>query len=544
MRALAAAFVLGTVASFGCVRNTPPPAVEDSAPLCMDGLDNDDDGFIDCADQDCDAFTFCAGVCGDGILDPGEECDNGAGNGMGTCSIGCTIVAANCGNGVIDPGEQCDQGPMNSDTDPNRCRTNCQNPSCGDGVQDTAEECDDGVGNSDSTPDACRLDCMSAFCGDGVQDSGEGCDNGELNSDTAPDACRTNCEPYSCGDGVVDPMGGEGCDDGALNGVPGQCSVTCSPPGCGDGTYDPATEFCDAGMTGTNACTDFGYLGGTLGCTATCGPDVSGCNNCGNSIIDGVEDCDGAALGGATCMMVTGGPGTLGCNPDCTYDTSGCAGCGNGMIEGTEECDGLNLGGNDCTTVPGGYMGGTLSCDTSCLFDTSGCTGGVCDVDSPPEYTITPAIMYECADALLFGCPMPSPAGNCVWLDIGSFVFSDFGGMLHTAPVSAHFSDMSGPSTTCPSGTFTTVKQIAGGCCETYTLTGTYIDANTWTGTLSADFCQSTSCGCCDPGELGCTTPFPGCTAGSGCGDDDGFIGGSCDIGSCVSGSWPITGMR
>jgi len=34
---------------------------EDTAALCRDGQDNDDDGFADCADQDCWALTFCQG---------------------------------------------------------------------------------------------------------------------------------------------------------------------------------------------------------------------------------------------------------------------------------------------------------------------------------------------------------------------------------------------------------------------------------------------------------------------------------------------------
>jgi hypothetical protein len=329
-------------------------------------------------------------------------------------------------------------------------------------------------------------------------------------------------------------MGGEGCDDGALNGMAGQCSVTCSPPGCGDGTYDPATEFCDAGMTGTNTCADFGYLGGTLGCTAMCGPDVSGCNNCGNGIIDGVEDCDGAALGGGTCMTVTGGPGTLGCNPDCTYDTSGCAGCGNGMIEGTEECDGLNLGGNDCTTIPGGYSGGTLSCNSMCMFDAGSCTGGACDPTSPPIYMSAPVISYMCTD--FFGM-----VGVDIY--ITDWVFSTGGtGMLNVGPIPTGPTPLVGAPTSCPSGSFTVEKVVPGGCCEHYTLTGTYTGPDTWSGTFTADYCESASCGCYDGGPL-CPGPCPP-PGGCGCGD-----GLSCDFfddgtGSCYGGMWPVTGTR
>lgn len=52
-------------------------------------------------------------------------------------------IPANCGNGMLDPGEQCDQGTANADA-PDTCRPSCVFPRCGDGVVDTGEGCDDG----------------------------------------------------------------------------------------------------------------------------------------------------------------------------------------------------------------------------------------------------------------------------------------------------------------------------------------------------------------------------------------------------------------
>jgi hypothetical protein len=47
--------------------------------------------------------VFCvAPKCGDGHLDPGEQCDPPNGT---TCLAGCSLP---CGNGLIEPGEQCD----------------------------------------------------------------------------------------------------------------------------------------------------------------------------------------------------------------------------------------------------------------------------------------------------------------------------------------------------------------------------------------------------------------------------------------------------
>ncbi|MFN7146152.1 MAG: hypothetical protein ACK4YP_20440, partial [Myxococcota bacterium] len=66
---------------------------------CGDGLDDDGDGAIDCADADCAADASCSGgvselVCGDGLDDDGDglvDCDDAECADTGTC------VAAECG---------------------------------------------------------------------------------------------------------------------------------------------------------------------------------------------------------------------------------------------------------------------------------------------------------------------------------------------------------------------------------------------------------------------------------------------------------------
>ncbi|MDD9968417.1 MAG: PA domain-containing protein [Myxococcales bacterium] len=146
-----------------------------------------------------------------------------------------------CGNGRVDPGEGCDEGADNSDELPDACRENCQPAGCGDRVVDDGEACDDGPDNRDDVPDTCRTDCSQFGCGDGVVDSGETCDDGAGNSDVSPGACRSDCAPARCGDGVVDP--GEGCDDGDDNGdEPDACRSDCSVPRCGDGIVDTDEE--------------------------------------------------------------------------------------------------------------------------------------------------------------------------------------------------------------------------------------------------------------------------------------------------------------
>ena len=47
-------------------------------------------------------------VCGDGILDPEEFCDDGNTRDDDGCPGNC--LAPNCGNGQLDAGEACDDG--------------------------------------------------------------------------------------------------------------------------------------------------------------------------------------------------------------------------------------------------------------------------------------------------------------------------------------------------------------------------------------------------------------------------------------------------
>ncbi|MCA9689755.1 MAG: hypothetical protein KC636_09100, partial [Myxococcales bacterium] len=92
-----------------------------------------------------------------------------------------------CGDGVVEGDEACDDGPDNADD--GACTTACAAAACGDGyVFSGVEECDDGGDNADDA--ACTSQCAAAYCGDGLVWSGaEECDDGDDVENGCTNAC-------------------------------------------------------------------------------------------------------------------------------------------------------------------------------------------------------------------------------------------------------------------------------------------------------------------------------------------------------------------
>jgi len=83
-------------------------------------------------------------TCGDGFVDPGEQCDDGNTVSGDGCSASCKLEA--CGNGVVDGSEQCDDGAGNGTDD--CCTTLCRlvDPD-GDGICSRDDICPDDADN-------------------------------------------------------------------------------------------------------------------------------------------------------------------------------------------------------------------------------------------------------------------------------------------------------------------------------------------------------------------------------------------------------------
>jgi cysteine-rich repeat protein len=197
--------------------------------------------------------------CGDGLVQRGvENCEP---PNTPTCSASCrTIRPPTCGDGTLDPGEDCDDGNHSSEDD---CLNDCRLATCGDGfVHERGtppfEECDDG---NVAPGDGCSATCR-AECGNGVIDGA--CTQGLIGS---PCSSNAGCDtPPGAGNGVCV---GETCDPGAAAlCVPGPqvCSNVCRTLACGNGEVE-CDEDCDLGPANN--------VPGS-GCTATCKRNVVG----------------------------------------------------------------------------------------------------------------------------------------------------------------------------------------------------------------------------------------------------------------------------
>lgn len=216
-----AATTFPVLADMGVCSDVDGDEVQDQIDNCPgvannDQTDSDGDGVGDACEG--------GSVCGNGVIDPGEECD-GSDFGGATCdsegydggSLSCTddceidtSLCTLCGNGVREGDEQCDGLDLGGatcedvgcDSGTPMCTFSCQLDytfcsSCtvcdGDGICEEGEECD--------TCNDCADDpsCSPPGCdGDGVCEIGENCRNCD---DCAGRLSGHRKRRFCCGDG-------------------------------------------------------------------------------------------------------------------------------------------------------------------------------------------------------------------------------------------------------------------------------------------------------------------------------------------------------
>ena len=314
-----AAAVIATVAvmSGSCTLDTKTNFCERFGIRCKEGQEC-------AADQ---AICINIGGCGDGIQQPGEQCDDG------------NVVDGDMQDGVFVA---------------DGCSHDCQsNQECGNGIVDTGEACDHGKLNG-TIEDTCDLNChlVSLVCGNGIvdQDKGEQCDPGAMDSRDCNSKLADQvspglgCKAPKCGDGYTNLAAGEKCDSGMVNTA--TCNgPLCTIPACGDSfTNRAAGEECDTGPDDTTACN--GGSAGSKSChLASCGDGYINIHFIPSGGSKG-EECDNA-----------GGGDTVDCNGNNNSDNGpgSCRKptCGDGYTNkaANEQCD--VLGGGDSAECNG-----------------------------------------------------------------------------------------------------------------------------------------------------------------------------------------------
>jgi cysteine-rich repeat protein len=282
--------------------------------------------------------TFQVTLCGDSLIDPGEECDDGNTSDGDCCSSLCQFEST--GSACVDDGNACTDDKCNG-------TGTCLHPNntlaCDDASACTSSDTCSG-GSCAGTPVNCD---DSNLCTDDSCDPGSGCLNvnntipcSDGNACTVGDACSggtcasgapANCEDDnvcttdSCdgGSGCVHVANALPCNDMLFCTVAETCSAglctglarDCSSANdqCNVGTCDEAAGACEPAPSPEGSVCDDGNAC-TLDDACTAGICTGASSSCGDGIID--PDCAEGCDDGNT----TDGDG---CSATCTLETCG-----------------------------------------------------------------------------------------------------------------------------------------------------------------------------------------------------------------------------
>jgi cysteine-rich repeat protein len=327
---------------------------------------------------------------------------------------------SNCGNGMLDPNEDCDDGnAVSGDGCESECVFSCRtNAGCDDKDPCNGEEtcaadhtCKPGSAVGDGTScGAARICrggvCVDAACGDQLVTAPEECDDANLANGDGCDACKfscvstdvtRNCAPAdSC-------QGASTCND-AMH--------VCSPrTPVADGLACPGIadpkRYCSAGMCKTAVCND-GNLEPGETCDDGDNNETNGCRtNCTYSCSVPGTDCPAAppcqmrsCTAQHTCMPVADpSQNGNGCGSGNVCNNGACqppgSVCGNGMVESGEACD---LG-----TANNTAANGCVSCQFACTMAPNSCDD--MNVCNGAESCVNATVMGQAVRRCMNGTP-------------------------------------------------------------------------------------------------------------------------------------------
>ncbi len=176
-----------------------------------------------------------------------------------------------CGNGILDPNEECEGDDLDAQT--------CESFGYDGGQLGCTADCSYDTSQCNA----------AAICGDGQidADKGESCDCGQQGSNCTPAQLGgVSCINFDSPKGV--PFGG-----GTLTcNSPSACSYDISAcTYCGDNKRN-GSEDCDGADLGGQSCQSLGYDGGSLSCNVGCSYNTSACStiSCGDKQCQPGED--------------------------------------------------------------------------------------------------------------------------------------------------------------------------------------------------------------------------------------------------------------
>ena len=563
---------------------------------CDDGNTEDGDG--------CSAICQSE-LCDNGMLDDNEACDGdllggfvcsdfGFNGGEVVCD-GCAIDISGCrnvvcGDGVVDAPEQCDDGGRE---DGDGCDRRCREEECADPTEWFPDLDEDGYGAPSEPLTQCTQPPRHADNMDDCDDdddtvfpgADELCDGADNDCDMAmdegapADLCPSDasvleaaCDAGACV--IIECAPGAGsndladCDGAFANGCEvdpdadldhcGECDRACSMFPMADAWLCEASQCVPVCGGTTGDCN----MSPNDGCEVLLN-SLTDCGGCGTmcTIANGTGDCSSFACEVASCnggFDDCNGDPADGCEINVVSDASNCGGCGVdcvAMLGAGATCD-------DTICVPAGCPVGFDDCNmdmmdgcetpTTTLTDCGGC-GVMCDITNAEESCDTGVCEIAACDPSfgdcnmdpMDGCETPTntltDCGGCgVMCNLTNAEESCDMGVCEVAACDLGFGDCNmDPTDGCEAPTNTLLN--CGGCGVACNLTNAEESCDMGTCELSA--CDS-GWGDCDMNPLnGCEVSLTSLTNCGGCGVPCAVANGiptcattTCEIGLCNTG--------